>query len=262
MFTIKLTAAAKPYVDKLSALNDQAGAALKDRDTVKANDLYTQIYALTADYQEKVYAGFLKKDPNSPVAFYALTAYGGNDHKIDGQKLKPYFDMLPANVRASAEGIEYKKRIDAAITFDTKGAIGSHAEDFALLDTAGNPVKLSAFKGKYVLLDFWASWCTPCRADNPHLVTAYKQYHAKGFNILSVSLDVRSRRSAWLKAIDHDGLTAWTHVADLDKDQNSAAVAYGVTGIPQNFLIGPDGKIIARSLRGGDLEKQLAQLLK
>jgi peroxiredoxin len=195
------------------------------------------------------------------VAFFALQKLAGTGHSIDGQKLKPYFDMLPSNIKESEDGQQFNKRITDAITFNTKGAIGSQATDFTLLDTAGHTVKLSDFKGKYVLLDLWASWCSPCRADNPHLVTAYKEYHQKGFEILSVSLDTRPREKAWHNAINHDHLTAWAHVADLDHEINSVVALYGVSGIPQNFLIAPDGKIVARSLRDGDLEKQLSKIL-
>jgi peroxiredoxin len=236
----KLLAAAKPYTDNYAALNAKSHLLL-----------------------EKVYGGFIKAHPQSPVAFFALTEFARIGHSTDDIKLKPYFELLPQNIKETNAGKELYKRINDAIIFDTKGAVGSQATDFTLLDTAGRAIKLSDFKGKYLLLDFWSSSCVPCRADNPHLVAAYKQFHAKGFDILSVSLDVKSREKAWLAAIDDDHLTAWTHVADLQHDVNTNTVIgiYGVSSIPKNFLIDPSGKIIARSLRDGDLEKQLSQLL-
>lgn len=256
-----LQATAKPFDDELQGLRIKMAELLKQKDTIAANDVYAKIYALDQDYKEKVYGSFIKKNPQSPVAYFALMQLAGIGHGLDGQKLKHYFDLLPQHVKNSEDGRNFAKRINDAITFNTNGAIGSTAQNFTLPDTSGKPVSLSAYKGKYVLVDFWASWCSPCRADNPHLVQAYKRFHSKGFDILSVSLDLQSRKQAWLTAIDHDGLTAWTHVADLDHDTNAAVKLYGVQGIPQNFLIDPNGKIIGRSLRGGDLEKKLAEVL-
>jgi peroxiredoxin len=253
-----LTAAAKPYEDKNQALKTKAYQLLTQKDTLAANDAYAKQYAFEQDFMDKVYGDFIKQHPKSPAAFFALQKLAGTSHSIDGQKLKPYFDMLPSNIKESADGQQFNKRITDAITF--KGAIGSQATDFTLLDTAGLAVKLSSYKGKYVLLDLWASWCSPCRADNPHLVAAYQAYHQKGFEILSVSLDTRQREKAWHNAISHDHLTAWAHVADLDHEINSVVALYGVSGIPQNFLIAPDGKIIAWSLRDGELEKQLRKI--
>jgi thiol-disulfide isomerase/thioredoxin len=119
-------------------------------------------------------------------------------------------------------------------------------------------VSLSSFKGKYFLLDFWASWCGPCRRENPNVVKAYRQYHNKGFDILGVSLD--DSKDDWLKAIKKDGLS-WTQVSDLKGWKNEAATLYGIQGIPMNFLIDKEGKIIAKNLRGQDLEKRLAEVL-
>jgi len=257
---MRIAGARKPYFDKVIALNDKVSAALKSGDTIATGEIRARIDTLMAEMLEKVYGDFLRKNPKSPLALWALQFYGGTGHAIDGQKLKPFFDRLPEDVKSSAAGKEYGRRIDAAIIFDTKSVVGAKAMDFVLSDTAGKQIRLSDFKGKYVLLDFWASWCHYCRVENPHLVTTYKKFHEKGFDILSISLDVQSYKSAWLKAIHKDGLTAWAHVADLDNTHNTAAVLYGIQGIPQNFLIGPDGVIVGKNLMGEELDKKLASL--
>jgi peroxiredoxin len=133
------------------------------------------------------------------------------------------------------------------------------AMDFTQNDTLGNPVSLSSFKGKYVLIDFWASWCGPCRQENPNVVKAFNNYKDKGFTVLGVSLDQPNAKDKWMKAIHDDNLT-WTQVSDLKFWGNAVAVQYGIQAIPQNFLIDPQGKIIGKNLRGEALNKKLETL--
>ena len=121
------------------------------------------------------------------------------------------------------------------------------------------PISLSSFKGKYVLVDFWASWCGPCRQENPNLVKAFNRFKNQNFTVLGVSLDRPGNKEKWLKAIHNDGL-AWTHVSDLNFWNSKTAALYVVRAIPQNFLLDPNGKIIGKNLRGEDLENKLEEL--
>ena len=136
---------------------------------------------------------------------------------------------------------------------------GSQAPEVTLPDFDGKTVSLSSLKGKYVLLDFWASWCGPCRGENPNVLAAYSRFKDKNFTVFGVSLD--NQKDAWQKAINDDGL-AWTQVSDLKGWNSPAVVTYGVHAIPSNFLIDPAGKIIARDLRGSRLEETLQEVLR
>jgi peroxiredoxin len=140
-----------------------------------------------------------------------------------------------------------------------KSWVGKQAPELSLPDVNGRSVSIASFRGKYLLVDFWASWCGPCRAENPNVVTAYNQFKGKNFAILGVSLD--KEKGAWQEAIHADHLD-WTHVSDLKFWQSQAVTTFGFDGIPFNVLIDPQGKIIAQSLRGEDLENALKSVLK
>ena len=156
-------------------------------------------------------------------------------------------------------GCPYVKDLDGIIKQLENVQIGKVAPEFSLPDTAGVSVSLSDFRGKYVLLDFWASWCPPCRRENPNVVKAFNEYKDKNFTIVGISLD--KDKSKWMKAIADDNL-AWTHLSDLKYWDSEIPALYGVRGIPANVLLDPDGVIVAKNITGEDLHKKLKEVIK
>lgn len=197
---------------------------------------------------------FIAKRKSSPVSAFLLAAtYQLQDDVVLSDKR---FQSL----RPSAVNNIYGNYLKETIANEITTAVGAMALDFTQADTAGVPVSLSSFRGQYVLLDFWASWCGPCRQENPNVVASFQKFKDKNFTVLGVSLDREGQKDKWMQAIDVDNLT-WTHVSDLKFWNNEVAQQYKVQSIPQNFLIGPDGKILAKNLRGAGLEAKLCELL-
>jgi peroxiredoxin len=197
---------------------------------------------------------FIKTYKASPVSsFLLLYTIELTDNTLLTEKR---FNSLNKTATNNFFGDYLKKTISETKMF----SVGSLAMDFSQTDTLGNPISLSSFRGKYVLVDFWASWCGPCRQENPNVVQNFNKFKDKKFTVLGVSLDRPGQKDKWLQAIHADNL-AWTHVSDLNFWSNAVALQYKIQSIPQNFLIGPDGKIVAKNLRGPALQSKLCELL-
>jgi peroxiredoxin len=212
------------------------------------------IMAETGKDEERISNEFIASHRNSYIALVTFKRVG-MAYNFNPELAAAEFAKFTPAMQSSALG----KKIATDLETGRKTNVGVTAMDFVQNDVEGKPVKLSDYRGKYVLVDFWASWCAPCRAENPNLVAAYKKYKEKNFTILSVSIDDSASKKAWLRAVEKDSLP-WTQVSDLKGWKNDAAVLYGVSAVPSNFLVDPSGKIIARNVRGGELEKKLALL--
>ncbi|ASZ11434.1 MULTISPECIES: TlpA disulfide reductase family protein [Chitinophaga] len=241
----------QPLIKRAQALNAEAAGIKEDDEPGKA----TFRKKAEAFNNDVISTGkeFIKANPKRLASLWLLI----NELR---SRLEPAdFEALFNGLDRSLQESKYGKGITAYIKSLRANNVGIMADDFAQYDPAGKLIKLSSFRGKYVLVDFWASWCGPCRQENPNVVKAYQQYKNKNFAILGVSLD--NDKSRWLHAVEKDGLE-WTQVSDLRGWGNEVAVQYGIQSIPANFLVDPDGKIIARNLRGSALEARLAQIFK
>ncbi|MDR3245489.1 MAG: AhpC/TSA family protein [Prevotellaceae bacterium] len=208
-----------------------------------------------SNIEKELARDYIKSKPDSYFALNTLfsTVVG---YYPDGNEAQELFNSFSAKLDSTELGKETQAKIDKW----KATSIGSIAPDFVQTDSAGNNLKLSDFRGQYVLLDFWASWCGPCRNENPNVVKAYHEFKDKGFTVFGVSLDNENGRSNWLKAVADDKLE-WPHVSDLKGWKNEAAQLYGVSAIPANFLINKEGKIVARNLRGDILKEALSNYL-
>lgn len=236
-----------PYDRKIDSLQ-----TLRQKDTskVQRNLLKQQIIEIEGQKKQQM-LNFIQNNPNSIISIDLLNIFATTWGKELSAKL--YAQLTP-----HIKNTTYGQNVGAYIALNQDIKIGEPFADFTQENLQGQAVKLSDYKGKIVLLDFWASWCGPCRADNPKLLAIYQEFHDQGFEILGVSLDTRKEHLQ--EAVIKDKLL-WTNVSDYKGDKNRVALTYGVTGIPDNFLIDKNGNIVARGLRGEKLKEKLKTLL-
>ncbi len=246
-----LKAMEKPVTVKLEALYKEYDLAEKGKDSVALKGIEDRMNRLDKE-KDQLTKAFIAGHPKSYVSIDQIKNMGYSNDYLELEKL---FQSLSPALRATPSG----KKLETTLAVLKRGGNGQKMIDFTQNDLSGKPVSFSSLKGKYVLVDFWASWCGPCRAENPNVVKAYHKYSPKGFTVLGVSLDDNAEK--WKKAVADDNMP-WTQVSDLKGWKNEVSTYYGLQGIPANYLVDPNGVIIARNLRGADLERKLEEVLK
>ena len=242
---------------------------MKDFNEIDKN-IYEKIYkkAKAENDEEKLnFADSLfTKNYDAKKEFLISYAFNNNSNVVSAYVIYRYsyqfnintLDSITANFDKSIHNSIYYKKLSERVEILKRVDVGQTIVDFTLNDTTGNPVVLSSLKGKYFLMDFWASWCGPCRRENPNIVSVYNDYKNKGFDIIGISFD--NNEAKWKQAIIDDSLS-WTQVSDLKGWKCEAGKLYGVRSIPHSILVDPDGVIIAKNLRGEELREKISELL-
>lgn len=264
----------KPEVVKITGSKSQEAFDAYSTEVKNFNDKLEDLYKQYSDAQEKGDKDLIDKIDSSYMAIDGektgfIKKYIGNNNKslavpyilyrelsysLELKELDSMLNLIDTSLSSSV----YYKLLNDKVKTLYNVAVGKKAPDFTLNDTTGNPISLTQFQGKYLLIDFWAAWCRPCRAENPNNVKLYADYKDKGFEILGVSFD--NTREAWVKAIKQDGLT-WTQVSDLKGWNSAAGKLYSVSSIPHTVLLDKDGVIIAKNLRAEKLRDKISELL-
>src|SRR5690606_36972157 len=224
----------------------QSEAFLRELET-KAESLYEK--------QQHLDEEFVKSNPNNYISLAILDEIVAAENLIG--LVKPEYERMSSDLKATELG----KRLKEKIATMGRLAVGAVAPDFTLPDTVGNDLALSSLRGKYVLVGCWTSWCAPCRQENPTVVAAFERFKDKNFTVLGVSLGRPGKKADWMKAIQDDKLEQWPHVSDLQFWDSPVVQLYSIRGIPQNYLLDPDGRIVASNLRGSALEEKLNEIL-